>query len=159
MNNLQLPNYSFTIFVTVREEENWIMTMLPEGTGKKKVKRMEKKRLQLQQNKDDQSSTGRLGSIASRVLMKVLYAARMARYDLLRPCNVLATRITKWDRTCDNMLHRMMSYINSSLDKRMWSWISQNKSSQKDLTCNVFCDADFASCPQTARSTTRVYLA
>jgi hypothetical protein len=48
-----------------------------------------------------------LAPIASKLLMKILYAARMARYDLLRATCYLATRITKWDATCDKMLHRL----------------------------------------------------
>ena len=38
---------------------------------------------------------GELQSIATRVIMRVLYAARMARYDLLHACHKLATRVTK----------------------------------------------------------------
>ena len=39
---------------------------------------------------------GELSPVASRILMKVLYAARMARPDLLRATCYLATRITRW---------------------------------------------------------------
>jgi hypothetical protein len=63
--------------------------------------------------------SGELGPIAARVLMKVLYAARMCRYDLLRTFCYLATRITKWTATCDKALHRLMCYINSTLHLRM----------------------------------------
>ena len=42
------------------------------------------------------SEVGILGDIASAVLMKILYAARMRRYDLLRPVGALASRVTKW---------------------------------------------------------------
>ena len=38
---------------------------------------------------------GELQPIAARVLMKILGAARMARYDLLRPTCYLAAKITK----------------------------------------------------------------
>ena len=39
---------------------------------------------------------GKYRAIAPRVLMKVLYAARMARFDLLRAVNHLARFATKW---------------------------------------------------------------
>ena len=39
---------------------------------------------------------GELAGVAARILMKVLYAARMARFDLLRVVSFLAQRITKW---------------------------------------------------------------
>ena len=62
---------------------------------------------------------GELQPIACRVLMKVLYAARMARFDLLRATCVLATNIAKWTPECDRMLHRLVYYIDSTLKHRM----------------------------------------
>ena len=35
---------------------------------------------------------GQLQSIAAKVIMKILYGARMARYDLLHVCHVLACK-------------------------------------------------------------------
>lgn len=45
--------------------------------------------------------SGILKPIASKVLMKILYAARMCRYDLLRATCALASLVTKWTPTCD----------------------------------------------------------
>jgi hypothetical protein len=47
---------------------------------------------------------GALQPIAAKVLMKILYAARMARFDLLRAVNYLACYITKWTPECDRRL-------------------------------------------------------
>ena len=55
--------------------------------------------------------------------MKILFAARMARWDLLRATQSLASRVTKWSRDCDVALHRLVCYINSSLDIRMKGFI------------------------------------
>ncbi|CAE7211779.1 unnamed protein product [Symbiodinium sp. CCMP2592] len=55
---------------------------------------------------------GELGDCAA-VLMKILYGARMGRYDLIRPVQALASLITKWDGLCDKKLHRLVCYINS----------------------------------------------
>ncbi|CAE7345631.1 unnamed protein product [Symbiodinium sp. CCMP2592] len=44
---------------------------------------------------------GVLGDCAAAVLMKILYGARMGRYDLIRPVQALASLITKWDGLCD----------------------------------------------------------
>ena len=41
---------------------------------------------------------GQLHEYAARVLMKILYGARLARKDLLRAIGALATFITKWDK-------------------------------------------------------------
>ena len=56
---------------------------------------------------------GKLAPIASRVLMKLLFAARMARFDLLRAVQGLASRITKWSVDCDKALHRLVCYVKS----------------------------------------------
>ena len=48
-----------------------------------------------------QDGDGALQPLAASVLMKLLYTARMARYDLLRPVCRLATYVTKWTPECD----------------------------------------------------------
>jgi hypothetical protein len=62
-------------------------------------------------DKDDITGSGALADIAARVLMKVLYCARLARFDLLKAISSLATKITKWTRNCDKKLHQLMCYI------------------------------------------------
>ena len=81
---------------------------------------------------------GRLQPIASRVLMKILFAARMARWDLLRCTQSLASRVTKWSKDCGVGLHRLVCYINSSLDVTMQGFIGD-----KITECKLwlFCDA------------------
>ena len=50
-------------------------------------------------------ATGKtLGDKAASILMKVLYAARMARHDLLRATCALAREITRWNSMCDRKL-------------------------------------------------------
>ena len=66
---------------------------------------------------------GYLAPVASKILMKVLYAARMGRWDLLRACNFLACYVTKWTEEHDRRLHRLMCYINCTLHIRMCGWI------------------------------------
>ena len=66
--------------------------------------------------KPRQNPRGKLAPIASRVLMKLLFAARMARYDLLRAVQGLASRVTKWSSDCDKALHRLMCYVDSTKD-------------------------------------------
>ena len=63
---------------------------------------------------DDKETPGRLQPIASKVLMKILFAARMARPDLLRATQSLASRVTKWSIECDIALHRLVAYVHSS---------------------------------------------
>eukprot|EP00972_Heterocapsa_arctica_P111151 16364210-Heterocapsa_arctica.AAC.1 len=60
--------------------------------------------------------------------MKILYGARLARFDLLRAVRALATTITKWNSECDR-------YIGDPAEK---------------LQLTLYSDADFAGCPESA---------
>ena len=64
----------------------------------------------------EKEKPGRLQPIASKVLMIILFAARMARPDLLRATQSLASRVTKWSVECDIALHRLVSYKESTTD-------------------------------------------
>ena len=89
---------------------------------------------------------GLLAPIACKVLMQVLYGARLARFDLLRTIAASASKITKWDAVCDRMLHRLVCYINSSLDYKLKGHIGD---SSGNLNLTLYSDADFACCLDT----------
>ena len=55
----------------------------------------------------DVAVKGELAPHAASVLMKLLYAARIARFDLLRSMNMLAGNVTKWTKEDDIRLHRL----------------------------------------------------
>ena len=57
---------------------------------------------------------GELSDDAARILMKLLYGARLARYDLLRAIGHLASQVTKWTRWSDARLLKLIRYVNSS---------------------------------------------
>ena len=97
-----------------------------------------------------------LKDASAMMLMSILYPARLARFDLLKPVGFLAKCITRWDARCDARLHHLMSYINSSLSDRMVGYIGDDP---KDLTARLYCDADFAGCPYTLKSTSGVHAA
>ena len=90
---------------------------------------------------EENEPTGRLQPIASKVLMKILFAARMARWDLLRATQSLASRVTKWSKDCDAGLHRLVCYINSSLEVRLSGFVG-DPIDQCQLW--LFSDSDFA---------------
>ena len=73
--------------------------------------------------------------------MKLLYAARIARFDLLRSINTLARNVTKWSIQDDAKLYHLMCYVNSTLGKRMIGWVGND---MKDLSIALYADADFA---------------
>ncbi len=93
---------------------------------------------------------------AAKVLMKLLYGARLARFDLLRAINHLAGYITKWTPDCDARLHRIMCYVHTSLHYRMIGFVGDKP---EQLRPHLFADADFAGCPDSQRSTSGLHLA
>ena len=90
---------------------------------------------------DENEPKGVLQPIASKVLMKILFAARMARFDLLRAVQGLAARVTQWSKSCDAALHRLVSYINCALDIRLQGFIGDQ---MQDTKLYLFADADHA---------------
>ena len=89
----------------------------------------------------EEEKPGRLQPIASKVLMKILFAARMARYDLLRATQSLASRVTKWSAECDIALHRLVCYINSTKDLFLEGFVGD---ALEDCQLWLFADADHA---------------
>ncbi len=97
---------------------------------------------------------GELQEIASSVLMKVLYSARLARFDLLRAVNKLACDVTRWSPMHDKRLLRLMKYIKCTLKWRQYAWIGD---SRQYIVPHLFADADLAGDPETQRSTTGLH--
>ena len=100
-------------------------------------------------------TSGVLGDCAAAVLMKVLYGARMGRYDLIRPVQALASLITKWSDLCDRKLHRLMCYIYSTLDLNLYGWIGD---SPDLLELVLYCDADLAGDRTDSKSTSGIFM-
>ena len=65
-------------------------------------------------DRSDRPDQGVLASVACNILVKVLWAARLARPDLPRSVNHLATKVTKWTSKCDSMMCRLMGYIQNT---------------------------------------------
>lgn len=49
----------------------------------------------------DYDNLGELSTIAAKVLMNILFAARMSRHDLLQPATSLAREVSRWTLACD----------------------------------------------------------
>ena len=67
----------------------------------------------------DEMPKGELAPHAASVLMKLLYAAHIARFDLLRSINMLARNVTKWSKQDDVRLHHLMCYVQSTKGKKL----------------------------------------
>jgi hypothetical protein len=96
---------------------------------------------------------GTQAQIAQSILPKLLYAARLARPDLILPINLLSRNLTKWNAFHDRSLQRLVAYVESSRKRLLRGYVGGGKISLK-----LYCDADFAGCLETARSTSGMWL-
>ena len=87
--------------------------------------------------------------------MKILYAARMGRFDLLRPVTALGSRITTWTKLCDARLHRLVCYIKATVSLKMYGWIGDKRDK---LELVLYCDADLAGDRNDSKSTSGVFM-
>ena len=55
--------------------------------------------------------------------MKILNCARLARWDLDKVVQLLASRVTKWTVTCDIASHRLVLYINSTVNLVLYGYV------------------------------------
>ena len=69
---------------------------------------------------------GKLAEHAACILMKCLYGARMARFDLLHATTSLACQLTRWTPECDRKLHRLICYIHTSKHLRMIGYVGNS---------------------------------
>ena len=93
---------------------------------------------------------------AASIIMAIMYAARMARFDLLRAVGHLARKLTKWTDLEDKKLRRIVEYIHSTYDVRLTGFIRDDSS---ELSLVQYSDADFASDRGDAKSTSGLFLA
>ena len=99
---------------------------------------------------------GALAPAASSILMSLLYTARYARYDLLRPVCALASMVSRWNIHCDRMLFRLMCYVHTTMNEVFqMGYVGDHPG---DCELRLYTDADLASCKLTKKSTTGVLL-
>ena len=105
---------------------------------------------------EDESSPGELAPNACKILMKALWLARLARPDIIKPINDLATKVQAWTKSEDKKLLRLIQYINSTTNYRLAATVGDQPD---DLELHLYVDADFAGEKQDAKSTSGGFLA
>ena len=65
-------------------------------------------------------SVGELSQICSQIDLKCLYLERIGRPDFLWSVNKLARSVTKWTKTCDKRLNRLISKIHHTCECRQY---------------------------------------
>ena len=99
---------------------------------------------------DDDDSQGELSANASKILMKALWVARLARPDLLKPITALARHVQSWTRNCDKQLYRLICYMFSTPDLKLTGYIHD---SIDKIELHLFVDADFSGSREHTKST------
>ena len=90
---------------------------------------------------EELKSVGELSKVCSQIVLKCLYLARIGRPDILWSVNKLVHAITKWTRTCDKRLARLISYIHHTCEFKQYCHVG-NTAQQCRL--GLFQDSDFA---------------
>ena len=104
---------------------------------------------------EDFVTKGILEPIASRVVLKILYIARMGKPDSLWTVNNLARKLTKLNRGCDKRFHRLIEYLKTTKD---WVQLCFVGDYPKDCWLALFVDASFARELENSKSTSAAYL-
>ena len=104
---------------------------------------------------EEASEQGALSGNAAQVLMRLLWLARLSRPDLAFIVGRLASNVTRWSQCDDRQLLRVISYLNATREYVTVGTVSHGVEPQ----IFVYTDADFASCPWTAKSTSGIFIA
>ena len=107
-------------------------------------------------NTTDWETRGVLAESASRILMKILWAARLCRPDYMKAIGDLTKRLTTWSVADDKRLSRLMGYIKQSTKFRL---VGKIGNSIEDLKLSLYTDADHCSGVDHTKSTSGMIMA
>ena len=99
---------------------------------------------------EETKSFGELSNTCSQIVLKCLYLARIGRPDILWSVNKLARSITKWTKSCDKSLNRLISYIHHTSEYKQYCHVGNTA---KQCRLGLFQDSDFAGDLEDSKST------
>ena len=95
-------------------------------------------------------SVGELSQVCSQIVLKCLYLARIGRPDILWSVNKFARSITKWTKTNDKRLNRLISDIHHTCEYKHYWYVDHTA---KQCRLGLFQDSDFAGDVEYLKST------
>ena len=104
---------------------------------------------------NDWESRGSLSHQASRILMKILWCARLCRPDLSKAISDLTRRLTVWSKADDMRLHRLMCYLYGSKEFCLTGVIADP---QETLVLACYTDADHCSSQEDTKSSSGMFM-
>ena len=87
---------------------------------------------------------------AGKMVMKLLWVARICRYDIIKAVTHLASFLTKWETIHDIKLKRLIGYLTRTKEYCLYGWIGDK---MENLNPTLYADSDFAGCVVTRKST------
>ena len=94
-----------------------------------------------QLTEEENEPVGELSTVCSQIVLKCQYLARSGRPDILRSVNKLARAITKWTKSSDKRLARLISYIHHTSEHRQYCDVGNTAQQCRQ---GLFQDSDFA---------------
>ena len=91
---------------------------------------------------------------AAKALMRLLRLSRLSRPDLSFAVCRLASNVSRWSKWDDRQLHRVVSYFKTTISYLCCGSVSYGYMPVP----HAYSDADFASCPWSAKSTSGIML-
>ena len=99
---------------------------------------------------EENKSVGELSNTCSQFVLKCLSLTRFGRPDILWSINKLERSITKWTKTCDKRLKRLISYIHHTCECKQYCHVGN---SAKQCRLGLFQDSDFSGDLEDSKST------
>jgi len=104
---------------------------------------------------DETEKAGAFASNAAQHLMRLLYAARVSRPDLMVGVTRLAHHVSRWKERHDRALRRLMAYVAATADLTLQGTLSTADSETVEV--HLYPDADLAGEKSSSRSTSGLY--
>ena len=87
-----------------------------------------------QSREEEHESVRELSTVCSQIVRNCLYLARIGRPDVLWSVNKLGRAVTKWTKSCDNRVARLISYIHHTSEYKQYFCV-QTQHNNAELDC------------------------
>ena len=91
-----------------------------------------------------------MSQVCSQIVQKCFFLARIGRPYILWPVNKLARTTTKWTKSCDKRLNRLISYIHHTCEYKKYCYVGNTA---KQCRLGLFQHSDFAGDLEDSKST------
>ena len=98
---------------------------------------------------EEKKSVGELSQGSSQIVLKYLYLTRIGNPDILWSVNNLARSISKWIKSCDKRLNRLISHIHHTCEYKQYCHVGNTA----QCRLGPFQDSDFAGDLEDSKST------